>query len=263
MTEYLKSLYVSAITQKNSPLKKIYVLSLIIWIMTVIVMIYLSTYIIWFTIGLSVGLIFIVWLDQKIQIEKHQFEQRKQSLFYQIFYPEMLSQCLAIPFKWQTTPIQWMIQEDLYASLACLSHEKEHIQWMAFTSVHQRKPILKILFSLPSFLPVMKYTNQHIAHETSLLMYHHHYVYDVTKKDSIMLEFFDLMERCPGLENIEMIFNGQKAMFMCKIEDVMIVNQYQIKEKTFKQHVKKIQNIQPVYNYIKSSLRELEDAYRK
>jgi hypothetical protein len=94
-------------------------------------------------------------------------------------------------------------------------------------------------------------------------MYHHHYVYDVTKKDSMMLEFFDVMERCPRLENIEMIFNGQKAMFMCKIEDVMIVNQYQIKEKTFKQHVRKNQNIQPVYNYIKSSLRELEDAYRK
>jgi hypothetical protein len=47
------------------------------------------------------------------------------------------------------------------------------------------------------------------------------------------------MERCPLLENIEIIFNGQKAMFMCKIEDVMIVNQFQIKEKTFKQHIKK------------------------
>ncbi len=263
MTEYLKSLYVSAITQKKSPLKKIYVLSLIIWITTVIVMIYLSIYIVWFVIGLSVGLLLIVWLDKKIQIEKQQFEQRKKSLFYQIFYPEMLSQLLDMPFKWQSAPIQWMIQEDLYESLASLSHENEHIQWMAFTSIHQRKPILKILFSMTTFLPVMKYTNQHIAHETSLLMYHHHYVYDVSKKDTMMLEFFDLMERCPLLENIEMIFNGQKAMFMCKIEDVMIVNQFQIKEKTFKHHIKKIQNILPVYGYIKSSLRELEDAYRK
>jgi hypothetical protein len=71
------------------------------------------------------------------------------------------------------------------------------------------------------------------------------------------------MERCPLLENIEIIFNGQNAMFVCKIEDVMIVNQFQIKEKTFKHHIKKIQNILPVYGYIKSSLRELEDAYRK
>ena len=263
MTDYLKSLYVSAITQKKSPFKWMYILSLIFWITAVMVMIYLRVYIVWFTIGLSVVLFLIVWLDKKIQIEKQHFELRKQSLFYQIFYPEMLSQHLAIPFKWQSTPIQWMLQEDLYDSIACLLHEKEHIQFMTFTSVHQHKPILKVLFSLPTSLPVLKYTNQHIESETSLLMYHHHYVYDVSKKDATMLEFFDLIERCPRLENVEMIFNGQKAMFMCKIEDVMIVNQFQIKEKTFKQHMKKIQNIQPVYSYIKSSLRELEDAYRK
>lgn len=263
MTNYLKSLYMSAITQKKSPFTWMYVLSLIFWITAVMVMIYLRVYIVWFTVILIVVLFIIVWLDKKIQIEKKHFEQRKQSLFYQIFYPEMLSQSLNMPFKWQTTPIKWMLQEDLYDSIACLLHENEHIQFMTFTSVHQRKPILKILFSLPSYLPVMKYTNQHIPHETSLLMYHHHYVYDVTKKDSMMLEFFDQMERCPRLENVEMIFNGQIAMFMCKIEEVMIVNQYQIKEKTFQQHMKKIQNIQPVYNYIKSSLKELEDAYRK
>ena len=263
MTDYLKSLYVSAITKKKSPFKWMYGLSLIMWITAVLVMIYLRDYIVWFTIGLSVVLFLIVWLDKKIQIEKQHFELRKQSLFYQIFYPEMLSQRLSMPFKWQTTPIKWMLQEDLYDSIASLSYEKEYIQFMTFTSVHQRKPILKILFSLPTYLPVMKYTNQHIESETSLLMYHHHYVYDISKKDATMLEFFDHMERCPLLENIEIIFNGQKAMFMCKIEDVMIVNQFQIKEKTFKQHIKKIQNIQPVYSYIKSSLRELEDAYRK
>lgn len=263
MTDYLKSLYVSAITQKKSPFKWMYILSLIFWITAVMVMIYLRVYIVLFTIGLSVVLFLIVWLDKKIQKEKQHFVQRKQSLFYQIFYPEMLSQRLSMTFKWQSTPIQWMLQEDLYDSIACLLHEKEHIQFMTFTSVHQHKPILKVLFSLPTSLPVLKYTNQHIESETSLLMYHHHYVYDVSKKDATMLEFFDHMERCPRLENIEIIFNGQKAMFMCKIEDVMIVNQFQIKEKTFKQHMKKIQNIQPVYSYIKSSLRELEDAYRK
>ena len=263
MTDYLKSLYVSAITQKKSPFKWMYIMSLIFWITAVMVMIYLKVYIVWFTIGLIVVLFLIVWLDKKIQKEKKHFEQRKQSLFYQIFYPEMLSQILSMPFKWQTKPIKWIPQEELYDSIACLSHEKEHIQFMTFTSVHQRKPILKILFSLPTYLPIMKYTNQHIESETSLLKYHHHYVYDVSKKDSIMLEFFDHMERCPLLENIEIIFNGQNAMFVCKIEDVMIVNKFQIKEKTFKQHINKIQGILPVYSYIKSSLRELEDAYRK
>jgi hypothetical protein len=94
-------------------------------------------------------------------------------------------------------------------------------------------------------------------------MFQNLYVYHSHDHRLRIQNLIETMNRCPHLFDLEMIFNGQSAMFMCKIEDVSYMHDFKIKDNNFKKHLYHLRYINDVFQYITKTLKEIEDAHRK
>lgn len=264
MTEYLKSLYEASIIKRKTSLNKIYALVFLFIFIQVILLIHLPRLSVYITVGLVVSLLILTYLDTRIEISKQHSQKKKKSLFYEIFYPEMMMSVMNLSFKVQHHKESlWPFQKIYFEKMIHVSSDACDIILYQFKIKKDQKPGIKVLFKIPFQTLPFSYLNHPEDHEVASYLSHHHYVYAHKNQRTKLEQYFDVIERCPHLLDVEMIFNGQDVLFMCKIEDMVFINDYQLKDQTFKKHLKQLKYSLPVYHYLKESLKEFDDAHRK
>ena len=176
----------------------------------------------------------------------------------------MMASIMNVSFKIQYDhQLLWPYQESYFKKMIHVVSKQCSITLYQFKIQDHQKPSIKVLFKMPFQSLPLTYLNHTENLDTQPFIANHHYVYHVQNQNHNLITYLDYIERCPHLLDIEMIFNGQDAMFMCKIEDVTITHDFKLKEKTFKRHQTSLSHIYPVYQYLTESLKEFEDAYRK
>lgn len=264
MTEYLISLYEASLLEKKTNLKKIYVLIFLLIFIQLILLIRLPHLRVYIAITLMISLLILSYVDTFLEKKKQQHKKKKESLFYDIFYPEMMTSIMNASFKIQYDHQSlWPYQESYFKQLIHVISKQCSITLYQFKIQDYQKPSIKVLFKMPFLSLPLTYLNHTENLDTQPFVANHHYVYHVQNQNYHLIKYFDIVERCPHLLDIEMIFNGQDAMFMCKIEGVGFIDNFNLKDKTFKKHQEQLIHIHPVYNYLIQSLEELENAYRK
>jgi hypothetical protein len=264
VTDYLKSLYETSIIEKKSTINKMYVFLFLFIFMQLIGIIYLINIRFYISISLFISFLALGYVDTLIEKKKQQYQKKKELMYHEIFYPEMIGLVMNGSFKvnYESESL-WPYQNSYFKKLIHVFSEQCSIILYRFSIKDHQKPGIKILFNIPFHSPPLTYLNHSENLDSTSFILNHHYVYHVQSQSQSLIKYFDLIERCPHLIDIEMIFNGQEAMFMCKIEEVIFVDDYQLKDKTFKKHQKNLSNILPVYHYLKESLKEFENAHRK
>ena len=264
MTEYLISLYEASLLEKKSNLKKIYVLIFLLIFVQLILFITLPHLNLYVAITLVISLLVLSYVDKFLEKKKQQHKKKKESLYYDIFYPEMMSSIMNASFKIQYDhQLLWPYQESYFKKMIHVVSKQCSITLYQFKIQYHQKPSIKALFKMPFQSLPLTYLNHTENLDTQPFIANHHYVYHVQNQNHNLITYLDYIERCPHLLDIEMIFNGQDAMFMCKIEGMGLINDFRLKDKTFIKHHKRLIHIHPVYNYLIQSLKELEDANRK
>ncbi|MDA0872020.1 MAG: hypothetical protein O2987_04025 [Firmicutes bacterium] len=211
-----------------------------------------------------ISLLVLSYVDSFLEKKKELHKKKKESLYYDIFYPEMMSSIMNASFKIQYNHQSlWPYQESYFKRLIHVISEQCSIILYQFKIQNHQKPSIKVLFKMPFQSLPLTYLNHTENLNTQPFIANHHYVYHVQNQNHNLITYLDHIERCPHLLDIEMIFNGQDAMFMCKIEGMGLINDFNLKDKTFKKHQERLIHIYAVYNYLIQSLKELEDAYRK
>lgn len=264
MTDYLKSLYEASIIEKKSNLKKIYMSIFLFIFIQLIVLIRLPHLRLYMVVSLVISLLVVSYFDTLIEKKNQQHKNKKESLYYDIFYPEMILSIMSLSFKVEHDDSSlWPYQPLYFRKMIHVFSEQSSISLYQFRIQAHQKPSLKVLFKFPFQSSLLTYLNHTENLEVPSFIFNHHYVYHVQSQSNSLIKYLDRIERCPHLIDIEIIFNGQDAMFMCKIEEMVFVDDYQIKDKTFKKHQKNLTHILPVYHYLNESLKEFEDAHRK
>lgn len=264
MTEYLKSLYEASLLEKKSNLKKIYVLIFLLILIQFILFIRLPHLNLYIAMTIMISLLILSYVDTVLEKKKQRHKMKKESLYYDIFYPEMISSIMNISFKIQYDKQSlWPYQQSYYKQLIHVTSEQCSIILYQFKIQDHQKPSIKVLFKMPFQSLPLTYLNHTENLNIQPFIANHHYVYHVQNQNQNLIAFLDHIERCPHLLDIEMIFNGQDAMFVCKIEGMGLIDDFKLKDKTFKKHQEQLIHIHPVYNYLIQSLKEHEDAYRK
>ncbi len=264
MTEYLISLYEASLLEKKSNLKKIYFLIFLLIFIQLILFVGLPHLSVYIAITIVISLLVLSYVDSFLEKKKQLHKKKKESLYYDIFYPEMIGSIMNASFKIQYNHQSlWPYQESYFKQLIHVISEQCSIILYQFKIQDHQKPSIKVLFQMPFQSLPLTYLNHTENLDTQPIIANHHYVYDVQNQNHNLISYLDHIERCPHLLDIEMIFNGQDAMFMCKIESMGFLDDFNLKDKTFKKHQDLLIHIHPVYNYLIQSLKELEDAYRK
>jgi hypothetical protein len=203
-------------------------------------------------------------LDEVIQKKKQFNMLKKEKLFYEIFYPEMLQIILNIPLKVSHEQNnKWPFQKLYFKNIVQLYHENFVIEMFHFQPQMNHKPLVKFLFEIPFQFDPFIYLNHKESIEIPFYIYHHHYIYQSNNQSQTIRDLIDAMDRCPHLLDLEMIFNGQSAIFMCKIEGVTFMHNVDLKDKNLKKHLNHLNYINDVWQYINKTLKEFNYAHRK
>lgn len=264
MTEYLKSLYIAAITEKTSFVHKLYAsIFVCILIQGILLLLFPNNRNI-IVVSIFVFIIFLSRLDIAIEKKKQAQRVRKEKLFYEIFYPEMLQTVLKTSLKIRYNFIQlWPYQGSYFKNIIQVYHEDFALKIVHFKTHINQKPFVKCLFEIPSMLYPFVYLNHNEKLETPFYMFQNHFVYHNHDQSRRIQDLIETMNRCPYILDLEMIFNGQSAMFLCKIEDVVYMQNFKIIDNNFKKHLHHLRYINDVFRYITKTLKEIEDAHRK
>ncbi len=263
MTEYLKSLYEASILEKKTKLTLLYHLIFFSVLIQLVILLAFEQVRIFIIVSLIVSILILSLLDQKIEHNTQRMKKKKEKFFYEIFYAEMLSSIMNITLKTKHHHQYWPYQTHYFNKMTHVTSEHVDLILYQFKIHEHQTPLMKVCLKFPCKFLTFQYLNHKEALEMPVMMFHHHYLYQLQEKHHAITQYIEIIERCPNLLDVEIIFNGQDAMFMCKIEDVTITHDFKLKEKTFKRHQTSLSHIYPVYQYLKESLKEFEDAYRK
>jgi len=264
VTEYLKALYEASLLEKKTKLTLFYHSIFFSVLIQLVILVAFEQVRIFIIVSFIVSILILSLIDQKIEHNSQRMKKKKEKFFYEIFYAEMLSSIMNITLKTDRHHHQYWPHQTHY--LNKMTHvTSEHVDLILYQfKIHEHQnPLMKVFFKFPCKFLTFQYLNHKEALEMPVTMFHHHYLYQLQEKNHAIMQYIEIIERCPNLLDVEIIFNGQDAMFMCKIDDVTIIHDFKLKEKTFKRHQTSLSHIYPVYQYLKESLEEFEDAYRK
>ena len=265
MTDFLIDVYETSLMQKKSMYKALYKILFVLTIIILLLMFLVNKYYIAFMIIFIVLILVLNVLDQIIIDEKKKYLHKKTQLFYDIFYPNIISNILNKPFKpvfYQEHP--WPYQKDYYQKLIHVIHDSTEIIIYAFQVHQHQKPMAKICFIMPCSYQKLVYLNHsNSINDIPELLIHHHYAYYIQPQDQDTISWIELIERCPHLLDVEINIDGQVAMFMCKIKSFSIIDDIKIRDKTFKKHQQQLTSLLDIEQYLKASLKEFEHAHRK
>jgi hypothetical protein len=124
VTDYLKSLYTTAMTETKSLIHTLYVGIFVCILIQSMLLILLSNHRIIIAVSILISIIVLSRIDIAIEKKKHIQMVRKEKLFYEIFYPEMLETVLNIPLKIRYDQRHaWPYQNSYFKNVVQLYHE--------------------------------------------------------------------------------------------------------------------------------------------